>query len=120
MVQAVTDAVEPDGGAGRSIWEGTPFPNEVPGRGREEKRQERRETQRERKDGGRKTERGSPAFMKWRQPHLQPLLMGLFPCRPHAVDTGARAAVAGVGDKGVRLDGDRHSLFPEHGWQGTV
>lgn len=57
MVQAVTDTMEPDGGAGRTIWEGTHFPNVVPGRGREEKRRERRETQRERKEGGRKTER---------------------------------------------------------------
>lgn len=55
MVQAVTDAVEPDGGAGRSIWEGPHFPNEVPGRGREEKRQERRETQG--KEGGREEDR---------------------------------------------------------------
>lgn len=50
----------------------------------------------------------------------QTLLTGHLPCRPHAVDSGARAAVAGVGNKGVWLDGDRHVLFPEHGWQGTV
>lgn len=48
------------------------------------------------------------------------LLTAHLPCRPHAVDAGAREAVAGVGDKGVRLDGDRHIFLPEHGRQGTV
>ena len=27
-------------------------------------------------------------------------------CRPHTVDTGARSTVAGVGYKGIRIDGD--------------
>lgn len=34
------------------------------------------------------------------------LLTARLPCRPHAVDAGACAAVAGVGHKGVRPDGD--------------
>lgn len=53
-------------------------------------------------------------------PAARPLLTGRLACRPHAVDSGARAAVAGVGDKGVWLDGDRYVLLPKHGWQGTV
>lgn len=49
-----------------------------------------------------------------------PLLTSLSSCRPHTVDAGACAAVAGVGNKGIRLDGDRHVLFSEHGRQGAM
>lgn len=146
MVQAAPDARDPDGRAGRTIWEGTRFPSEGGRRGREGRKREsgagkegregerkgweERERREEREGVGegwrRKTEakRGFPAFVKWREPppHPTPAALAdrLLPCRPHAVDAGARAAVAGVGDQGVQLDGDRHRLFPEHGRQGTV
>ena len=48
------------------------------------------------------------------------LLTACLSYRPHAVDPGARAAVAGVGDKGVWLDGDRHVFLSEYGRQGAV
>lgn len=110
MVQAAPDALDQ-----MQFWEdhlgGNPLSSEHVGWGRERKeeegewgkgkrRLERRETEREKgKEGGRKTERGCPGLGK-------PWLTGLVLCRPHAVDAGARAAVAGVGDKGVRPDGD--------------
>lgn len=104
MVQAAPDAMGPDQSSGRTLSGKGSLPLRE-GRGREPGRKE-----------------GSyPAFVNRREPWLLlPLLTGPLPCRPHAVDTGARAAVAGVGDKGVWLDGDRHVLLPEHGWQGTV
>lgn len=40
MVQAAPDAREPDGRAGRTIWEGTYFPSEGGGRGRERRKRE--------------------------------------------------------------------------------
>ena len=118
MVQAVPDVEEPDGSSRRTIWEGTHFPTEGESGGREKGGMGEGGGQGE---GGMGRERVYAAFMKagesWR---ALPLLMSPLLCRPHAVDSGARAAVAGVGDKGVWLDGDRHILFPEHGWQGTV
>lgn len=49
MVQAVPDAVKLDGSSERTIWEGTHFPDEGPGRGRErrKRRGEKREEQEE-------------------------------------------------------------------------
>lgn len=94
------------------------------GRGKGGKKEREERGVGEERRGKTEAKRGCPAFVDWREPlpppRPQPLLTDLLPCRPHAVDAGARAAVAGVGDKGVWLDGHRHSLFPEHGRQGTV
>lgn len=72
---------------------------------------------------GRKVEVGRERRDRQRRGGALPLvalLTAYLFCRPHAVDTGARAAVAGVGDKGVQLDGDRHVFLSEYGRQGTV
>lgn len=102
MVQAVPDVEEPDGSSRRTIWEGTGFPTEA---GKGEGGQWGKEE--EQGEGGTGKEGVCPGFLKGRESWLPlPLLTSPLLCRPHAVDSGACAAVAGVGDKGVWLDGD--------------